>query len=107
MEAGGVEAKKEELSIGVNMTKLGDRTLFPFGRRTRIEPPQSVTQSQEAHEREETHDQLDERGASTVGDATQQEWDAIVDAFLEVLKRSVSKRLSNLPPGRAYAGAPS
>jgi hypothetical protein len=95
-----VEAKKEELSIGISMTKLGDRTLFPFGRRTSIEPPQVVTQSQEAHER-------DERGASTVGDAAQQEWDAIVDAFLEVLKRSVSKRLSNLPSGRAYAGAPS
>ena len=36
-------------------------------------------------------------------EAVQRDWDATVSAFLEVLKRSVSKRVSNLPPGRAYA----
>lgn len=99
------EAAKEDLHSGVSLTKLGNRPIFPFGRRTLLEPPQSPSEDHSVQKTDElqalTSEQEQDLRETSSDEAMQRDWDATVSAFLEVLKRSVSKRVSNLPPGRA------
>jgi hypothetical protein len=101
------EAAKEDLHSGVSLTKLGNRPIFPFGRRTLLEPPRSTADAHSLQKTDEpqtlTSEQEQDLQETSSDEAVQRDWDATVSAFLEVLKRSVSKRVSNLPPGRAYA----
>jgi hypothetical protein len=101
------EAAKEDLHSGVSLTKLGNRPIFPFGRRTLLEPPRSTSDAHSLRKTDEpqtlTSEQEQDLQETSSDEAVQRDWDATVNAFLEVLKRSVSKRVSNLPPGRAYA----
>lgn len=60
------------LESGIRLIRLDKRSLFPFGRRTLIEPV----------EEQSDHIQKDE---------------ATIDVFVEVLKQAVARRLSNLP----------
>ena len=72
-----------------------------------LEPPRSTSDAHSLQKTDEpqtlTSEQEQDLQETSSDEAVQRDWDATVSAFLEVLKRSVSKRVSNLPPGRAYA----
>lgn len=56
----------------LHIQNIGQRPLFPYGRRILVEPSEEIKDP------------------------------ATVDAFLEVLKRAVQKRVVNLPPAKGY-----